>query len=251
MLFGSRILSVSLAVLGLAAIGAGLAATREDRLPRDRGWFVISGGANLLMLGLIFFAGGLLNRFWAMDAPVPKPDPHLLVAVPINQDSRKGRTLKPEDWVDAAGETIQQGDVFFRIMTVQAGRVPERGEKSFLLVQFRLAGRGNEKPILFAGFGPEKHQALLKDEMGRSYAFLEQRKRKLPAGGIVFLTAAPETVEVVAGRFVDCQLVFDLPPGDLPVLHLELPASAWGRKGVCKFRIGGLFEPIVPEAKEN
>lgn len=249
-LFGSRILSVSLALLGLAAVGAGLAVTVGKRLPRDRAWFYISGGANLGVLGLIFFAGGLLNRLWEIDATVSKPDPDLFVALPISQENRKARTLNPEDWVDPVSEAILQGNVFFRIMSVQAGPLVKDGQP-FLLVQFRIAGRGNEKPIVFDGFRKDKHQPQLKDMTGRSIAFLEQRKRKLPAGGLVFLSAAPAKAEIRSSKFLDYELVFELPPGDLPHLHLELPASAWGRNGVCRFIVTGLFEPFVPEPKQN
>jgi hypothetical protein len=250
-LFGSRILSVSLAMLGLATVGAGLAVTMENRLPRDRAWFVISGSANLTVLCLIVFAGGLLNRLWEMDAAVSKPDPDLLVAMTMNQENRTTRTLKPEDWANAAGEAILQGDVFFRIMAVEAGPLVKGGQPSYLLVQFRIAGRGNEQPIVFEGFRKDKHPPLLKDVMGRSYAFLEQRKRKLPAGGLVFLSDASARAEIRSAKFLDYELVFELPHGDLPPLQLELPASAWGRSGVCKFHVNGLFEPIVPvpEAK--
>jgi len=250
-LFGNRMLSVSFALLGLATVGAGLAVTVGNRLPRDRTWFFVSGGANLAVMGVIFFAGGLLNRLWELDAAVSKPDPDLLVALPINQEVRTPRTLTSEDWVDAASEAIQQGDVFFRIMAVQAGPLVKDGQPSYLLIQFRIAGRGNEKPIGFEGFRKDKHQPQLKDGTGRSYAFMEQRKRKLPAGGLVFLSAAPAKAEIRSSKFLDFELVFELPPGNLPPLLLELPASAWGRSGVCKFRVNGLFEPIVPEAKQN
>jgi hypothetical protein len=205
---------------------------------------------NFLAICLILFAGGLLNKVWTMDAPVPKSDPHLMVALPINQEPREGRPLAPEDRIDAASEAIQQNDVFFRIMAV---RIPDadEGYPPSLLIQFRIAGRSNAEPVRFQGFGRDKHKPKLSDDMGRSYALLEQRKRKLPAGGIVFLPAAPETDEILSKKFLDYQMVFELPPGDFAPLQLDLPASAWGRNGVCKFRIAGLFDPIVPAPKEN
>ncbi len=251
-LFGSRILSSSLAVLGLAAIGAGLLATAGNRLPRDRTWFCVSAGANLLTLGLIFFAGGWLNTFWGMDAPIPKGDPNLLVALVNNQANVQGRTLKPDDRIDAATEAILQNDVFFRIMSVQPGTVSERGDKSFLLINFRMAGRGNDQPILIEGFGTGKHQPKMVDEAGHAYPFVEMRKRKMPAGGIVFIRpAASETADLISGKFLDYQLVFELPPPNFPPLHLDLPTSAWGRQGICKFRITEFFDPIVPPPVES
>jgi hypothetical protein len=250
-IYGSRVLSISLAVLGLAAVGIGLVSTAKKRLPRDWIWFLVGGGVNVLTLSLIFFAAGLLNRIWEMDAPPPRSDPHLMEALPIDQPSPKGRPLAPEDRIDAASEAIKQNDLFFQIMEVRAGAVPERGEKSFLLIQCRIAGRGNEQAIAFEGFGKDKHQPNLTDEAGRSIAFLELRKRKLPAGGIVFLPAPAETAQIVSKRFLDYQLVFELPPGDFFPLQLDLPASAWGRQGVCRFRVTGFFEPIMPKAKQN
>ena len=67
----------------------------------------------------------------------------------------------------------------------------------------------------------------------------------------MYLAAPPETVEVMPSKFLDFQLVFEPPPEPLPPLNLELPASAWRRKGVCKLRIAGLIEPILPPAKKD
>jgi hypothetical protein len=205
---------------------------------------------SLVTLSVTLFAPGVLNRYWAMDAQVPRPDPHLLVVAPINQESDKGRPLAPEEWADASMQVIRQADVFVRILAVQTGPIKERGPKALLLIQFRLACTGNEGPIVFEGFGRE-HQPSLKDAGGQSRAFLEQRKRKLPAGGLVFLAGDPERAEVMPGRFLDFQLVFELPPASSAPWNLELPASAWGRKGICKLRIAGPFEPILPQVKKN
>jgi hypothetical protein len=41
-------------------------------------------------------------------------------------------------------------------------------------------------------------------------------------------------------------LVFEPPASGWNSLQLELPASAWGRKGTCRFRIPELFTAISP-----
>ena len=193
----------------------------------------------------------MLNRYWGMDAPVPRADPKLLVVVPLNKASEKSRPLAPDERIDAAGQGLRQDDVFLRILSVQLGTVDEQGAKTFLLIQFRLANTGSDRPISFEGFGRDKHKPVLKDAAGITYAFVAQRKRKIPAGGIVFLAAAPETVDVMPSRILDYQLVFEPPGENFSPLNLDLPAAAWGRTGVGKLRISGLFEPILPPVKKD
>ena len=70
-----------------------------------------------------------------------EPDPHKLTAVTRSDETGKGRLLTPEDRIDAAIDTIVQNDVAFEVMSVQPGTLPERGDKSFLLIRCRVAGQ--------------------------------------------------------------------------------------------------------------
>jgi hypothetical protein len=131
------------------------------------------------------------------------------------------------------------------------GEVEGRGAKRFLLLRVRVSSVGYEGALTFEGFGADKHRPTLRGAAGESYAFREQRPRKVPAGGIVFLAATPQPVVIQPTRFLEYQLVFEPPPTNFSPLILELPASAWGRNGVCKYRIDRLFEPNFPVGKKN
>jgi hypothetical protein len=158
----------------------------------------------------------------------------------------EGKPQLSDVWAAAEKEAVRQDDVVLRLDSVAFGPIPDRGGE-FLLIHLRIASAGNERMIPFAGFSSNQ-QPILKDASGRSYRFLEQRPRKLKVGPPhVFVADAPGLQEIGPGRFLDYQLVFEPPPVAFSVLNLELPAEAWGRKGVAKLRISGTFALYVQQ----
>jgi hypothetical protein len=154
--------------------------------------------------------------------------------------------LSEEDWVDAVREAIRQADVFIRVESIQIDHLADKGENKYLLVYLRLANSGHERTIAVAGFSRETHQPVLTDGSGRHYAFLEERLRKRRGRGpIVFDVVGPQAREMPATGFLDQLLVFAAPQGKAEALNLELPASAWGRTGVCKFRCQRFFKADI------
>jgi hypothetical protein len=240
-LLGNRGLTYTMLGLGITAVILGFALAAVFRKTGNLGWLVIGGMVNAAVLSVVLFAPGLLNRYWAMDAAPPQPDLHQMTAFSGEPDDI-GRVLAPADVVDATNSIAQDG-VSLRIVAAATGEVAGKGTKRFLLVWIRVSCIGYQRPITFEGFGSDKHRPTLKGAAGESYAFVEQRARKLPAGGVVFLTAAPHPVDIQPTRCLDFQLVFEAPPADFSPLTLQLPASAWGRNGVCKYRIDRLFAP--------
>ncbi len=239
----ARWLIIALAGLGLVVGGVGIASTATKRRRRDVVWLAAGGLLSIAVLGTALIAPGMLNRYWVMDGAVPRADPNQLVGV-----AKQGRVLTPDDAVDAATEAIGQDGVLLRLLSVGIGPLEENGAQSFLLIHMRIGSSGQERGLTFTGFDNDKHRPALKDGSGKTYPFLEQRRRKVPAGGLVFLPDAARPVEIRPMQFLDYQLVFET-PAELPFpVILELPASAWSRKGVGKFRIAGLFEPSLPES---
>jgi hypothetical protein len=232
-------LTVLLAVLGLAAVAWGWVATREERHTRDRVWLslggVLSGGVLLLALA----CSGLLNPRWPADVAVAASDPNKLeLADRGNPDVRQ--PLGDGEWADAATQAIRQDDVLVRLESAQAGPVSGRGSTSYLLIHFRLANIGRTQDIPFEGFSKHTHAPVLKDGAGRSFAFLEQRPRLVARGDPVFGEPGPQSLSVTATVKAESLLVFELPsPGPW---FLEVPASAWGRDGMCRLRIKGYFD---------
>jgi hypothetical protein len=245
---GVRSLTATLSILGLAVAVLGtLLAFKTPKLI-DRVWLTGASVVSLSTLGLMLLSPGTLYRDWAMDKKVLPSDQNLLVVISTNKEDDLGRPLLPEEWVDAAGQAIRQDDVGLRIMSVQRAPLNEGDTKGpqFLLIQFRLANTGVAQPIVFEGFRKDTHQPTLKDETERHYAFQEQRKKMLSSQGPMFLSSAPASAKVAPWQFTDYELVFEPPPKKTAPLKLELPASAWGRTGVCRIRIEGLFESVLP-----
>jgi hypothetical protein len=252
---GVRIHTLVLAATGLVVALLGIPATQGERRTKDRVWLTLGGSLSGWILLMALFTPGLLNNRWALDVAVPRADPDKQVAVPRDQLKDQGRPVTADDGADAATELVRQHDLLVSVEAVKAGRLPDKGKASFLLVQFRLANIGQET-ITFQGFDRANHQPVLTDSAGRTFVFLEQRQRQQAKGAAVFATTNSGAVPLAALNRQDCLLVFEAPSAGFKTLKLEvpakldLPASAWGRNGMVHFRIAGLFEAGLPNSKK-
>jgi hypothetical protein len=239
-LVGARGLTLGLATLGLVMVVPGIAAAKEKPQARDRGWLALGGGMSGLILCLALLFPGVLNSYWAIDFAVDQPEQDLLVAAPREEPKGEGKTLGADDGADAAREVIRHNELLVSVESVRAGPLADKGQASYGLVHLQFANIGSA-PIAFTGFEKGKRQPALTDTSGRAYAFLEQRQRLRARGEPVF--DAPKTggVELFATGSQGYLLVFELPPGGLKTLKLEVPAQAWGRKGMYQFLISGPF----------
>jgi len=238
-----RIVTVALSAVGVAVLIRGIMVTKGQRQTKDKVWLtaagVLTGGVFLLAL----VAPGMLNHFWSIDTAVATSDPNKLEVVgrtPQTQGEKK--PLTAEDWVDAATQAIIQDDVRVRLESVKADTLSDKGATSYLLIHFRLDNMRGEQVIKFQGFSNPHHLPVLKDESGRSYTFLEQRQRKVERGPAVFDAPGEKLLELSSNQRAEVLLVFELPPAG--ALKLELPASTWGRRGVCRISITGFFDSL-------
>jgi hypothetical protein len=245
---GSRLLTVALALVGVALVWVGIRATQEDRKTRDRVWFYLGGALNGLILILVLFLPGALNNWWALDRPAPPREPNKQVRVPRDRTQEEGQPLTEDDWSDAATDALRQDNLLVRVESVKAGQLADKGTGSYLLVHLRLANVGQGEPIPFEGFGSQ-HQPKLTGDGGAALAFQEQRLRKPARGALVFEATGPRVVEVQPTIPQDLLLIFESPPSRFEELRLEIPSSAWGRKGMCKWRISALFDSGLPDKK--
>jgi hypothetical protein len=249
---GIRMLTLGLTALGLVVALLGIAATKEERTTKDGVWLILGVLLSGLIILMTLFMPGLLNNRWALDVAVAAANPDKQVAVPREQPLGEGRPLRADESVDAATEGIRQDDLLIRVESVKAGQLPDKGKASFVLVHFRLGSMGHQT-ITFQGFDRDVHKPLLTDNAGRSYAFLEQRKRLGTSTGTFFDTKASGGVDVAPLVQQDYLLVFESSNASLKLelpAKLEVPAPAWGRKGVCQFRIAAFFDPIHPSSKK-
>ncbi len=257
-LLNDRWLPLTVAGLGLAVVAVGLVITRLARgkipgpLPfKDRAWLTLGGAltGGVLFLGL--FAPSYLNGNWVLNRAVARNDPNKQFQVPRDQPEQEGKPLQAQDWVDARNEVIRQDDVVVRLEAVWSGKLDDLGGKTFLQVHLRLTNTGQVRLVKFEGFDASKHPPVLRDDAGRSYAFVEQWPRNLSAKGPATFERSPRRAkQLEPGGLVDALLIFDEPAAGVTSLKLEVPASAWGRAGVCKLSIPREFgkRPPPPEA---
>jgi hypothetical protein len=247
---GVRILTITLCVCGLMAAGIGFW-TRDQAQRKGRLSLALGATCNALLLLLALFLPGVINSRWARDFGVAASDPNKQVVVPRDQPRDQGRPLSDGEWVNPVKEAIRQDEVFTRVESVQVDRLADKGDNKYLLVYLRLANSGYGRTVPVETFSREKHRPLLTDDSGREYAFLEERPRKplRGRGPVTFETACPPVREMPATGFLDQMLVFEAPSGKVGALNLEVPASAWGRTGSCRFRSPGLFDASADAKK--
>jgi hypothetical protein len=122
----------------------------------------------------------------------------------------------------------------------------------YLLVHLRLAICRRENTITVEGFGSDKPPPALTADGGHSHTFREARPRKPARGTVpVFDPSTPQAATLGPGapgpfppEYQDYLLVFTAPPSRFEPARLEVPASAWGGNGACRFRLSGLFDLV-------
>lgn len=232
-----RSLTIALSGLGVIAAALGLPGLSSRR---DRPWLIVGGFLGGAVVLLALFAPWVLNTYWAMDVPVLETDPHPLVVTPRADPHGKGSPLTADTWADADKEAIRQDDLLIWVDSVVAGRLPDKAAKPYLLVNFKLSQLRTERDITVSALTGTQ-SPVLTDAAGTPWALVEQRPRRA--------IITPFDAEVL----IDQILIFELPlavlqlpaakaaDSELPVdLKLEVPASAWGRQGVCRFRIASM-----------
>ena len=231
---GMRWLTIALSLFGMALgfVGVWCCLGRGVK----RGSVSLAFGEVLCagVLGVALFAPEWLNAHWKVLPPPPPDDPHLLERVSRDKPLGPGKPLAQDDWVDAAKEVVRQDDMVLRVHSVKVGQLPDKGTASFLIVNLVLGQVRDGRTTTFTRFAQGENKPKLTDGAGRWYAFLGDRVRKLP-------THFERTFKV------DQLLIFQLPPAQEAFLNLEVPASAWGREGVCRFRIQEVVHEPPPD----
>lgn len=237
-LIGTRWLTILFSIVGVSLAGYGAWKERDDPQPQDKFWLVLTGTFGGLILLLICFAPGVINNRWAMDGTIPKPDPNELTAVPRDKAMQKGRALTKDEVLDSGSESFRQDDVVIKIESAYIGQVARKGEKAYLQIYFLIVNLSPTESISFAGFGD--YQPVLADDSGRSFGYIEQRLKQIKNKSVVFEDwGSRQSIDIAPRGAQELMLIFEAPPGVNP-LQLEINSAAWGRIGLCRFRISGI-----------
>ncbi|HEV3385251.1 MAG TPA: family 16 glycoside hydrolase [Gemmata sp.] len=223
-LVGVRWLTILFAAVGLVLVSAGIWKNRKRAQLSIVGTLILGGTLCAAIVALSLFLPGVLNSFWAMDGQLTETETDRLVVVPREQPRDDGRPLAENDWVDSASEGIRQDDLFVHVESAKIGQLPERGPAHFLLVHYHIVQFRPGRDTRFERYLPGQVTPTLTDESGQVIQFVAERVKKPPSKFDVLLK-------------VDHLLIFEQPPPGIRELKLELPASAWGRAGTCRFRI--------------
>jgi hypothetical protein len=226
-----RLVTISLAVLGFLVGLAGVLASLPEWKTKDGVWLLLGGGGSALLLLLALFRPGALNSQWGMDFAVAEPDANKQMLM-----SRDGKTetreLGPGERIDAETNALRQGDVLIRVESVVVDRVLEKNQPG-LLITLHIANAGPLREVVYHGQGSDEHLAVVRDSQGNKLP------RRNP-GPRAKKSTPLKTVSLFPLHETKDFLLFDPPWSGTAHLELDLPA-AWGREGVCKFKIPRTF----------
>jgi hypothetical protein len=239
---------------------------------------VILGGLGLVagILGLAAYSRQGTGRIWGIagilasiiavclgaialiQAGKDKSLENQLTQVPLrhalNSAGSRGNPNADSDWVDAATNAVQHGDVRVRLISINIGPVdfqeasgPQKGSslrqaqkrprEKYLVIKLRISNAGAGQLIQYAGWShpsaqPESAVLSLRDAGGKSYPLRLFPSDRVVAGQVTNASIPPT-------KWVDDVLVFDAPPGRVEYLRLELPAESVGSKGSFRLQIPG------------
>jgi putative heme-binding domain-containing protein len=226
--------SLALCATGVLAALLAVPAALGRRSGSDWPWIALGGLINGGLLGVALFAPDRLNPRWLIVETPAAGDLGPLVRVAAARPMDSGRPLTDEEWVDAAGEAIRQGDLVIAIKSAKSADLTGHSGTARLHVHLRMRQMRPDRTITFGGFGRREHTPTLTNEAGEAYAFVGHFAQRFSAA-----------FDLVPLR-VDQMLVFELPPAGTETLKLTVPASAWGAAGVCRFRIKGIEREPPP-----
>lgn len=227
-----RWLTISFAALGLLLGLAGILAQREQWRIKDGLWLALGGGGSGLLLLAALFRPGWVNDRWGMDFVVPEPDRNTQMMVSRDNQSEI-KELKGGERVDARTHAIRQGDVFVRVESAVVERVQEK-DPPVLLITLHIANVGPLRNIPYHGQAGGETHAVVRDSRGKELQRRDLGERAKKAGQVGAVTILP-THEIKDA------LAVEAPWSGTAEVEVDLPASAWGNEGVCKFTLPEAF----------
>jgi hypothetical protein len=191
-------------------------------------WLGMAGAACFVVL-LVVLWGRVAARNEGNQFVAIEPDPHeFLIVTPDNRQIVND--LGRAEWADAATTALRQRDVHIRIVSAKVDAPPLKRSAAgadtsqALVILVQIANSARTAPAGYQGLLKGATPPALTDERGKSYPL-----RRYP----------PDALDstITSNKPVQEWLVFEPVAADVESVKLELPASAWGGSGMCRFHI--------------
>lgn len=233
---GALWISLPLALLALACGGVSLIASStwsRNELAALPGLAVALGVLTMLAVA----HRDVLARSKVRDNVSPASGPAALVHL---HSAGVTQRIEPKEdaWVDASADAAQFGYVRVRVagVTLESPGPPTPAARPTLLekrlvIRLRVSNAGASQVVHYQGWNGNKAGLQLRDDQGRELR-LKPTTRRGPGKFVAQADIPPE-------KWIDDDLVFEVPNSPRNALRLELPGSAVGRDDMLQFRIPG------------
>jgi hypothetical protein len=199
-------------------------------------------GAVVSGLGLLvaLFIPSLLGPRYEASPEKPNSDLEAIRVIPLRLDGGAVGGLESDGYADASRATVQQDFIRVQVTAASVGPVQvvdskkRFTEQPYLAVVVRVQHLGHGEDLRFTHWGATGERTVppAVARSGGNTLAVANLGRDVPVG-VTF------GHDLFRGTAVDDVLLFEPPPGGLPVL-LDLPWEAWGRERVVfKFQIPG------------
>jgi hypothetical protein len=240
-LFSASFAATTILTLPLGGIGLALGLLAVLAALGDQPVRQLLPVAGAALSGLVLAAAladpALLGPRYAASRRPTNYDPDAVRFVPLRL-SRDGSTgLEADGRADASRAAIQQGMVRVQVVGAAVGPVQvvdakrKYTKQRYLALAVRVQHLGNGPSVRFVHWGTTGERSV-------PAATAEASGRKLSAADLGSQVAAGTTYghDLFPGKLVDDLLVFEAPAQPGP-LRVDLPAEAWGGRGVFRFQV--------------
>ncbi len=209
------------------------------------------GGASVSGLALVvaWFLPSLLGPGYEASRVTSDYDPEAIRAIPLQLVSSGAEELGPGGYADASRSALHQGLVRVQITgaTVAPVQVVDSKKRftkqSFLAITVRIQHLGHGNRFRFVHWDTTGERPV-----PAASATTDGRKLIAANTGQDVPVGVTFGYDVFPGKSVDDQLLFEAPDAVGPV-RVELPAEAWGGRGVLRFQIPSSMIVVQPGKK--
>lgn len=223
-----RWLAMCFAGLGLVLGLIGLAVPPSEWKLKDGLWLALGGGGCglLLLLGLV--CPSWLSDRWAMSFVVRPTESAKPMRVSLSK-AAESQELGDDERADATLYAIRHGDLLIRIERAEIQKLPNK-DLPLLLIALHVENVGQLHILTYHGQGSAEHSAVVRDSRGKELPRCDLGAQAEKRGQVPMVTVLPlhATSDLIA---------VEAPWPGTEHVQVDMPASAWGREGVCRFTI--------------